>query len=65
MSKIRLNPYLNFPGTCREAFAFYADCLGADIVFQLTMGESPMADEVPKNPITISVMFVCRVMGLC
>ena len=49
MSKIRLNPYLNFPGTCREAFAFYAECLNADIVFQLTMGGSPMADEVPPE----------------
>lgn len=49
MSETRLNPYLNFEGQCREAFEFYARCLNAEIVFSLTMGESPMADEVPKE----------------
>ncbi len=65
MSKIRLNPYLNFPGTCREAFAFYADCLNADIVFQLTMGSRPWRTRCRRNPITISAMFACKVMALC
>ena len=49
MSEVRLNPYLNFPGNCREAFDFYAGVLQAEISFLITMGESPMANEVPAE----------------
>jgi PhnB protein len=46
---MRLIPYLNFDGQCREAFAFYAAALGGQVVFQGTYGESPMRDEVPPD----------------
>jgi PhnB protein len=49
MSDVRLNPYLNFQGNCREAFDFYASVLRAEISFLITMGESPMASEVPPE----------------
>lgn len=49
MSTVSLNPYLNFDGQCRDAFEFYARCLDAEIIFMLTMGESPMADQVPPE----------------
>lgn len=42
----QLAPYLTFNGTCREAMMFYADCLGAEVMFQ-TVGESPMAAQMP------------------
>ncbi len=35
-------PYLNFNGTAAQALAFYAKCLGGQITFQQTFGESPM-----------------------
>ncbi|HVI57947.1 MAG TPA: VOC family protein [Luteimonas sp.] len=46
---MRLIPYLNFDGQCREAFAFYAAALGGKVVFQSSYGESPMRDEVPPD----------------
>jgi len=46
---MRLIPYLNFDGQCREAFAFYAAALGGNVVYQTTYGESPMCDEMPAD----------------
>jgi len=44
----RLIPYLQFTGNCREAMAFYRDCLGGELEVQ-TFGESPMADGMPAE----------------
>src|SRR5512140_691563 len=41
--------YLNFDGTCAEAFRFYEDTLHGKIDFMQTMGESPMADQTPPE----------------
>lgn len=41
-----LQPYLNFPGTCAEAFRFYETTLGGTIDMMMTHGESPIAGEV-------------------
>ena len=46
---MKLNPYLAFDGRCREAFEFYAKTLGGKISFIQTMGESPMADQMPAE----------------
>src|SRR3546814_14991193 len=46
---MQLNPYLIFDGRCEAAFAFYAQCLGGEIVAMITNGESPVADEVPSE----------------
>jgi PhnB protein len=43
-----LNAYLSFNGNCRQAMEFYASCLGADLKMQ-TVGESPMASQVPPQ----------------
>jgi len=43
---MKITPYLNFPGTCAEAFKFYAETLGGEITFMQTHGESPMKDMV-------------------
>ena len=42
---MNINAHLNFPGTCREAFDFYAKTLGGTIVQTMTWGESPMRDQ--------------------
>jgi PhnB protein len=43
---MKITPYLNFPGTCAEAFTFYVDTLGGEITFMQTHGDSPMKDMV-------------------
>ncbi len=44
---LEVNPYLSFNGQCEAAFKFYEKCLGGKIVFMLTYGNSPMADQFP------------------
>jgi PhnB protein len=46
---MRLNPYLNFPGTCAEAFRFYEKALGGKIEMLQTHGESPGGDQSPPE----------------
>ncbi|HEV7586674.1 MAG TPA: VOC family protein [Longimicrobium sp.] len=46
---MRINPYLNFNGTCAEAFRFYEQVLGGKITFMQTHGESPMRDQTPPD----------------
>jgi PhnB protein len=36
-----VNPYLSFPGNCREAFAFYAACLGGELGDMMTHEAMP------------------------
>lgn len=42
-------PYLIFDGRCAEAFRFYAECFGGQIVAMQTFGESPAKDHVPAE----------------
>lgn len=44
----QINSYLTFSGNCREAMNFYKECLGGELVLQ-TIGESPMADQLPAQ----------------
>jgi PhnB protein len=44
---MKLNPYLEFDGRCREAFEFYRTALGGRIAFLQTIGEPPMAATMP------------------
>lgn len=46
---MKLNPYLSFNGQCEAAFRFYEKCLGGEIVFMVTYGDSPMAAETPPG----------------
>lgn len=38
---MQFTPYLNFNGTCREAFVYYQKHLGGDIPMTMTYGETP------------------------
>jgi PhnB protein len=38
---MNVNPYLVFDGTCREAFEFYAEILGGNIVAMMTRADMP------------------------
>jgi PhnB protein len=46
---MQLIPYLNFAGNCGEAFDFYRDVLGGEILSRFTYGESPMAVDMPPE----------------
>jgi len=43
---MKINPYLNFAGNCKEAFEFYQSILGGELNM-MTHGQSPMADQFP------------------
>jgi PhnB protein len=47
--RMQINPYLTFPGTCREAFSFYAQCFGGTIDAIFTFGETPAAADAPAG----------------
>lgn len=44
-----LNPYLNFPGTCEEAFQFYRQCLGGEMLLTRRHEGTPVEDEAPAE----------------
>jgi PhnB protein len=46
---MEFTPYLNFNGTCRQAFTFYQQVLGGTIEALQTHGDSPMKDHVPPD----------------
>ena len=46
---VTVSAYLNFPGTCAEAFRFYEQVLGGQILTMQTHGESPMRDQSPPE----------------
>lgn len=46
---MQVNPYLTFNGQCAEAIKFYERVLGGKATFQQTWGESPMANDMPKE----------------
>jgi PhnB protein len=46
---MKLNPYLNFPGTCEEAMNTYAKILGGKIVAMLTYGDMPGDHPIPDD----------------
>ncbi|MCL7944153.1 YciI family protein [Marinobacter sp. ATCH36] len=45
----QINIHLAFAGNCREAMAYYADVLGGQIETMITHGETPIADQTPKD----------------
>ena len=46
---MRVNPYLVFNGQCREAFTFYAECLGGKIEAMLPHAGTPAEGHVPPE----------------
>ena len=45
---MKLNPYLNYGGNCRQAFEFYQKELGAKINMLMTHGQSPVPGLGPE-----------------
>ena len=46
---MKLYTYLNYGGSCRQAFEFYATHLGGKVTSIMTHGEGPAADEIPAE----------------
>ena len=46
---MKLNPYLNFGGNCREAFQVYEKLLGGKITMLMTFGEAPEDMQVSSD----------------
>ncbi len=47
---MKLNPYLNFDGNCKEAFEFYKKVFGGEFESVMTFGEMPEGEkEVPEE----------------
>lgn len=45
----KIHAHLNFPGNCREAFAYYADLFGGEIVTMTPFSDTPARDHVPPE----------------
>jgi PhnB protein len=45
---MKITSYLTFSGNCREAMTFYRECLGGELDL-MTIGESPMANQMPQE----------------
>lgn len=43
---MKLTVYLNYPGTCKEAFKFYQSILGGEITAEMRYEGSPMESDV-------------------
>jgi PhnB protein len=46
---MRLHTYVNFAGTCAEAFRFYEQHLGGKIQMMMTHGQAPDQSRVPPE----------------
>ena len=46
---LRINPHLAFNGQCQAAFESYEKCMGGRILFMMTYGDSPMAEQTPPS----------------
>ncbi len=44
-----INVYLGFNGKCREAMNFYKECIGGGEITLQSVGDSPMADQMPPG----------------
>ncbi|TXD35857.1 VOC family protein [Lujinxingia vulgaris] len=58
---MKIVTYLNFDGTCREAFEFYAGVLGGKLTMQV-VSESPAAEHMAPE-FQDSVMHACLEVG--
>jgi PhnB protein len=46
---VRLDTYINYPGTCEEAFRFYERHLGGKITMMMKHGEGPDQTRAPAD----------------
>ena len=59
---MKLSPYLSFNGNCREAFAFYKEVFGGDIVMMISHADLPADLRMPHVELE-SIMHARLVIG--
>ena len=65
---MKLNPYLNYGGNCKEAFEFYAKNMGGKITAMMTFADQPNPENAPpdwKNKVMYASMSIgqTEIMG--
>ncbi len=60
---MKMTPYINLPGTCREALHFYAEHLGAQTLFQMTYDQVPDPKMMPPKLTGDSVLHATLSLG--
>lgn len=65
MPLLQIAPYLNFPGTCKDAMTFYAKVFGGEIEAMMTAEGTPIECHMPKDQIIHSCLKIgdYRIMG--
>ena len=46
---MKLDIYVNYPGTCKEAFQFYEQHLGGKITMMMTQQQQPNSANIPED----------------
>lgn len=59
---MQLNTYLTFRDNAREAMEFYARVLGGQLIAMMTMGESPMKEQIAPE-YHGAIMHACLQLG--
>jgi PhnB protein len=49
MPQMKVTPYLNFDGTCAEAFRFYEKELGGKVTFTMPYSQAPPNSNIPPD----------------
>jgi PhnB protein len=57
---MKMNPYLTFNGTCKEAFSVYAEVLRGQIAMMMTYADAPA--EMPVTPASRDKVMHARLM---
>ncbi len=60
---MKMTAYINLPGTSREAFRFYEECLGARILFLMTYDQMPEPKISPAGLKADSVLHATLSIG--
>ncbi len=59
---MQVNPYFFFDGNCRQAFEFYAQCLGIEVKAMLTGADTPECAGMPADT-RDKIMHACIDLG--
>ena len=59
---MKMHPYLNYGGNCKEAFEFYAEHLGGTIHAMLSQSQQPDTSHVPAGQEN-AIMYACMTLG--
>lgn len=59
---MKIEPYLMFDGNCAEAFAYYTEHLGGNVVFSMKFNEAPPGENCGPPELGDKIMHACIVI---